>query len=98
MSVINVTITVSTDQVVSGIPKTVSISTNVPATIFYTLDGTTPTLFSSIYTSPIFLPYTPLSVILNVMATNGTDSSPVITETYQTDIVNSNARLTTSWP
>lgn len=93
MVVISVSITASEDQVMSGIPKTITISTNVPATIFYTLDGSVPTLFSTIYTGTIFLPTNQLTVILNVFASNGTDSSPVVTETYQTDIVDGNARL-----
>jgi hypothetical protein len=93
MAVICVTVTQSSEQVVSGIPRTVSITTNIPATIFYTLDGTTPTLFSTIYTGPIFLPFDQLLVTLQILATNGTDSSPIVVEQYQTNIVDSNARL-----
>jgi hypothetical protein len=93
MVVISVIVTASSDQIVSGIPKTVSISTNVPATIFYTLDGSQPTLFSTMYTGPIFLPYAQFLVILNVMATNGTDFSPIVSESYQTDMVDGNVRL-----
>lgn len=93
MAVISVTITESSDQIVSGIPKSVSISTNITATIFYTLDGTDPTLFSTIYTGPIFLPFNKLLVTLKVLATNGTDSSPIVTEQYLSNIVDSNARL-----
>lgn len=93
MVVICVTVTASAEQIVSGIPTTVSISTNVPTTIFYTLDGTQPTLFSTIYTGPIFLPYAQFAVTLNILATNGTDSSPIVTETYQTDMVKGNVRL-----
>src|SRR5271166_3530256 len=93
MAVISVTVTQSEEQVVSGIPKTVSITTNIPATIFYTLDGSTPTLFSTMYTGPIFLPVSQLLVVLSILATNGTDSSPIVVEQYETDIVNSNARL-----
>jgi Chitobiase/beta-hexosaminidase C-terminal domain len=93
MAVICVTVCQSAEQVVSGIPRTVSISTNIPATIFYTLDGTTPTLFSTMYTGPIFLPFDQLLVTLSILATNGTDTSPVVVEQYMTDIVNSNARL-----
>jgi hypothetical protein len=45
------------------------------------------------YTSPIFLPFDQLLITLSILATNGTDSSPVVVEQYMTDIVNSNARL-----
>lgn len=97
MSVINITITASLEQIVSGIPTSISISTSEAATIFYTLDNTTPTTFSSVYTTPIVFPTSfiigKLSIVLSVFATNGIDSSAVIVNTYETDIVNSNARL-----
>lgn len=93
MVVISVSITVSEEQVLAGIPKAVTITTNVPATIFYTLDGSVPNLFSTMYTGTVFLPTDQLTIILNVFATNGTDSSPIVTETYQTDMVDGNARL-----
>lgn len=92
MAVISVSITESEEQVVSGIPKAISISTNVPSTIFYTLDGTDPNLFSTIYTGTLFLPYDALTVTLKVLATNGVDYSLIVTETYETNILN-NARL-----
>lgn len=92
MVVISVSITESSEQVVAGIPKTVAISTNISATIFYTLDGTDPTLFSTIYTGPIFLPYDELQVTLKVLASNGVDSSSIITEVYETNMIQ-NARL-----
>lgn len=92
MAVISVTITESSEQVVSGIPRSVSISVNVPSTIFYTIDGSDPTLFSDIYTSAIILPYDVLAVTLKVLATNGVDYSPIITEIYQTNMLQ-NARL-----
>lgn len=92
MTVISVSITESEEQVVAGIPKTVSISTNVVSTIFYTLDNTNPNLFSNIYTGPIFLPIAALSVTLKVLATNGVDYSVMAAETYQTNILK-NIRL-----
>lgn len=92
MAVISVTITESVEQIVAGIPKTVSIATNVPAMIFYTLDGSIPTLFSTVYTGPIFLPVSPLSITLSVLASNGSDSSPIVTETYITNMLD-NTRL-----
>lgn len=93
MAVISVTVTQSAEQVVAGIPKVVSIATNIPATIFYTLDDSDPTLFSTIYTGPVFLPFDKLLVTLKILATNGTDSSPIVIEQYMTDMVSGNARL-----
>src|SRR5271165_626921 len=84
MSVINITITASSTQTIPGIPNTIALSTNEPATIFYTLDGSTPNIFSPIYIVPIVMPQTLLNVVLNVFATNGMDNSAVITQTYST--------------
>lgn len=86
MAVISVSIIESSDQIVSGIPRSVAIETNTPSTIFYTLDGSDPTLFSSIYTTPLLLPTSDLSVNLKVLATNGTDYSPIVSEIYTTSI------------
>ncbi len=93
MTVLSVCIESSKAQIVSGIPKTVCLTTNSPALIFYTLDGTTPTLFSNQYVGPIFLPTDQLMVILSVFASNGTDTSPVIVEAFETNMVDGNARL-----
>jgi len=93
MGVISVTVINSDEEVLAGVPRTVTITTNTPALIFYTLDGSVPTLFSTQYTSPIFLPTDQLTIILNILATNGTDSSPIVTEIYQTDMVDGNVRF-----
>lgn len=92
MPVISVSITESEEQIVTGIPKSISISANIPSTIFYTLDGTNPNLYSTIYTGTIFLPTDSLSVILKVLATDGVDYSVVVTETYSSNIIN-NTRM-----
>lgn len=92
MAVISVTITASEEQVVAGVPRTVSLSTNVPSTIFYTLDGTDPDIFSNIYISPISIPNSTISITIKVLATDGSNFSPIIEETYQTNILN-NTRL-----
>lgn len=82
MSVISISITESTQQIISGVPKNVSLSTNIPSTIFYTLDGTDPNLTSSVYIGPISLPTNNSSVVLKIFATNGVDSSAIISKTY----------------
>ena len=92
MAVISVSIIESSDQVVSGIPRSITIETNIPASIFYTLDGSDPTLFSDVYIGKILLPTDKLSIILKVFASNGVDSSPILTDIMETNILN-NARL-----
>jgi hypothetical protein len=82
MAVISITITPSCEETIKGIPNTVSIETNEPATIFITLDGTVPTTFSDIYVAPIAMPQSQLRVVLSVFATNGIDSSAVVTVEY----------------
>jgi hypothetical protein len=86
MGIINVTITASADQTLPGIPNTVSITTNEPASIFYTLDGSVPNTYSPIYVSPILMPQALLVVTLNVFATNQIDSSAIITQVYTANI------------
>ena len=84
MSVINIIITASATQTIPGIPDTISLGTNEPATIFFTLDGSIPDTFSPIYTVPVVMPQTLLNVVLSVFATNGVDNSAIITQTYST--------------
>jgi len=88
MAVITITIEESSVQIISGIPKSISMTTNVPSSIYYTLDGTTPTITSLIYAGgDLTLPTDQTSVILNVFATDGVDSSPIITQVYAPNIV-----------
>ena len=93
MAVISICIINSEEEIMAGIPRTVSITTNVSSLIFYTLDGSQPTLFSTQYTGLITLPVGVLTIVLNVFATNGTITSPTITEIYQTNMVDGNARF-----
>lgn len=96
MTVISLTVTASVEQVVFGIPRFVTITANIISTIFYTLDGSTPTTDSTMYVSPIQLPLGPQEITLNIFATNGTDYSPVITEFYETDVLGQGARTSHS--
>lgn len=92
MAVISLTIEESAFQKVAGIPYSISITTNVPATIFYTLDNTEPTLSSSVFIDSIVLPDNLTSVTLKTFATDGTDTSAVVTKIYRTFLTGRNAR------
>ncbi len=82
MAVISISITESTQQIIAGIPKSITLTANIPSTIFYTLDGTTPTTSSSIYLNSINLPTNNSSVLLKIFATNGVDVSAVIEQSF----------------
>lgn len=77
-----ITITESLDQTLPGIPNTIALATNEPSTIFYTLDGSIPNMYSPIYISHILMPQNLLTVNLNIFATNQIDSSAIITKQY----------------
>jgi hypothetical protein len=85
MAVVLITITESPIQIVSGIPRTVVISTNIPATVFYTTDDTDPTIDSDVAVDAIYLPTDQNTVNLKLFATDGIDIGPIIAYTYATN-------------
>jgi hypothetical protein len=87
MAVITINLTESPIEIVEGIPQTVTLSTNIYSTIFYTLNGEDPDTSSSIYVSPIKLPTDEGGVILKVFATNGVDESSIISFTFGSTFV-----------
>lgn len=93
MAVICISIIQSEAQIVAGIPKTITFKVNIPSIIFYTLDGTIPTVFSTQYVGPITLPVGTPSITVNYFAYNGTDASPVISEIFSTEMTKGNTRL-----
>ena len=78
MAIITVTLTEHGFKKVANIPEFVTLETNIPCTIFYTLDGTEPSTSSDIYVDEIIFPINVNSVSLRVFATNGVDSSEVL--------------------
>jgi hypothetical protein len=87
MAKITITITESPLQLMAGIPSNITLDTNVPATIFYTLDGTEPTVASNVVVGPIDLPTNTGRVVLRAFATDGVDTSAVVTQEYITNVV-----------
>lgn len=83
MAIIAITITASSEQYVDGIPRYVTIQTSIPSSVFYTTDGSVPTINSDIYPGgQLILPTNIGAFILKLFATNGTDSSPIIDQYY----------------
>lgn len=87
MASINITITESRLEKYAGIPSTITLTTNVPATIFFTLDGSDPTIMSMVAIGPISLPTDQNTVTLKAFATDGYVSCPIITRMFGTSTV-----------
>ena len=83
MAVIILTFEGSEDQIIDGIPKYMSIYSNVPATIYFTLNGTEPTLNSPVYTESFEMPDGNNSVILSALGVDGDGyESPILTQVF----------------
>lgn len=88
MAVVTISITEAELQLISGIPKFVTMTTNIPATIFYTFDNTDPNTSSLVYDDgELTIPTNQNTVIFKIFATNGTDTSAIISRTYRPDII-----------
>ena len=82
--------TASTNQVISGIPEYVDLSSNHSSIYFYTLDGTDPDDSSLIATDRIYLPTNGREVTLKVIAfyqeSSNSYYSEIITLNYKTTL------------
>jgi hypothetical protein len=65
MSVVTLTFIASNEEIVSGIPRYITIESSVPATIHFTLDGTIPTDNSPIYIDTFEMPDNENSITLS---------------------------------
>lgn len=87
MAVVTLTFSGSETEIVSGIPRFMTIESNVPATIFFTLDGSTPSLNSPMYIDTFEMPDNENSVSLSAF---GVDSEgivgPILTQTFAPDV------------
>jgi Chitobiase/beta-hexosaminidase C-terminal domain len=89
---ITLTVTPSTEEIVSGFPKTVTMTTDIHSTIFYTFDGTDPTAMSDIYVGPLAIPTNQSILVFKAFATDGISVSDIFSDVYRTNILN-NTRL-----
>jgi hypothetical protein len=93
MSII-ITVVQSTNQIISGIPEYVEVETNIPAVVFYTFDGTDPTLDSSFLTGTrLLLPTSGNSVSLRLVAIAGPESSDIFEHEWITIVNNITKRF-----
>jgi hypothetical protein len=84
---ISLIVTESDLEKIAGIPVFVTVETNIPSTIFYTLDGSDPTPLSSIYIDKINLPTVNSKITLKIFATNGIINSTIFSKIYGASFV-----------
>jgi hypothetical protein len=72
-------------ELLDGFPETISFETDIPATVFYTLDGTTPTENSLIAIGKVFLPTLSGTLQVKAIAISGDDSSDVVSVKYENE-------------
>jgi hypothetical protein len=87
MAVTTLTFTGSEQEIVSGIPKSMTIEANVPATIYFTLDGSTPTTNSPIYIDTFEMPDNKNSITLSAFGVDSEDiAGPILTQVFAPDV------------
>ena len=86
MTVVTLTFISSEEEISSGIPRYMEIESNISATIYYTLDGTTPTANSPIYINEFEMPDGMNSVIVSAFGVDGFGTfGPVLTQVFAPD-------------
>ena len=86
MAIVVLTFIPSDTEITSGIPRYMTIESNVPSTVYFTLDGSTPTLDSAIYTDTFQFPDGQTSVTLSAFGVDGDNNvGPVLTQVFAAD-------------
>ena len=86
MSVVVLTFIASSEEISSGIPQAISIESNIPSTIYYTMDGTTPDLNSQIYIDTIQISTGINSITLSAFGVDSEDiAGPILTQFFAPD-------------
>jgi hypothetical protein len=81
------TVVQSTSQIISGIPEYVEVETNIPSVVFYTFDGTDPTIESEFLNETrLVLPTANNSVLLKLLAVAGAESSDIFEHEWGTTV------------
>jgi hypothetical protein len=83
--IIILTIQESDNQIISGFPEYVVFSTNVPSTIFYTINGSEPNEDSEIFVDRLYLPLNGTRLNIKAMAISGSSYSATLSKEYFTD-------------
>ncbi len=85
---ISLTIIEGDEELLDGFPETISFETDVPSTVYYSLDGSEPTELSLIAVGKVFLPTLAGTLQVKAVAISGGDSSDIVTAQYENSSTN----------
>ncbi len=86
MAIVTLTFTGSDEEITSGIPRLMTIGSNVPSTIHFTLNSATPTINSPIYIDTFSMPDGETSVHLSAFGINSDGyAGPILTQVFSAD-------------
>ena len=80
---ITIAIKESDTELLDGFPEYISFETDVPATVYYTLDGTDPTVESLIAIGNVYLPTLTGTLEVRAIAIVGDDQSDILRAVYE---------------
>lgn len=80
---LTLTLEESDHELLDGFPEYIEFLTNLPSTVYYTLDGTAPGEDSLIAVGKVYLPTTQGIVVLKAVAISGEDSSEILYSEYK---------------
>ena len=87
MAVITLSFIASDEEIVSGIPRYMTIESNVPSTIYFTLDATTPTINSPVYISTFEMSDGVNSITLSAFGIDADGySGAILTQVFAPDV------------
>lgn len=89
---ISLTIIEGDQEFFDGFPESVSFETDVPSTVYYTLDRSDPTEDSLIAIGKVFLPTLSGTLQVKAVAVSGSDSSDIVTAQYENSAINLDSR------
>ena len=89
---ININIKESDFELLDGFPESIQIESDIPSTIYYTLDGSEPTVNSLIAIGDIYLPTLAGTIRVRAIAISGDKKSNLLEKTYKNDSTNIDGR------
>lgn len=81
------TMTNSEEELVAGIPAYVTFEVSEPSTVYYTLDGSTPTINSNVFVDKVYLPTSLTTFTIKAIAVSLLETTPVFEQQFSLEFI-----------